>query len=90
MTAGRSAVASSSSLSIQKQIETNPADFSRRAQRLKLAADLAAQAVEARDARGLQRALDGVDKACESCHLHYFYPGDKRAWQAAKEDGIVD
>jgi hypothetical protein len=46
--------------------------------------------VEAHDARGVQKALDGVDKACESCHLHYFYPNDKRAHQAAREDGIVD
>ncbi len=43
-----------------------------------------------RDPRALQRALDGVDKACESCHLHYFYPADKRAWVAAKEDGMSD
>jgi len=31
-----------------------------------------------------------VDKACESCHLHYWYPNDKRAREAAKEDGVVD
>ena len=51
---------------------------------------MASGAVDAHDPRALQRALDGVDKACESCHLHYFYPNDKRAWQAAKEDGGVD
>ena len=75
---------------IQGQLDSNRADFNRRAERMKTAADVAAQAVEAHDARALERALDGVDKACESCHLHYFYPNDKRAWQAAKEDGLVD
>jgi cytochrome c556 len=31
-----------------------------------------------------------VDKACESCHLRYWYPNDKRAREAAKADGVVD
>ena len=75
---------------IQHAIDTNRDDFNRRALRLQRTADVAIGAVDAKDPRALQRALDGVDKACESCHLHYFYPNDKRAWQAAKEDGGVD
>jgi cytochrome c556 len=75
---------------IQQQLDANRADFDRRAQRLKTTADVAAKAVDAKDPHALEKALDGVDKACESCHLHYFYPNDKRAWQAAKEDGGVD
>ena len=59
-------------------------DFDRRAYRLRQTADVATQAAEAHDPHALLRALDGVDKACEGCHLHYFYPNDKRAWQAAK------
>ena len=75
---------------IQKTIDANRPDFNRRAYHLQKTADVGMQAAQAHDARGLQRALDGVDKACEGCHLHYFYPNDKRAWQAAKEDGGVD
>jgi cytochrome c556 len=75
---------------IQKAIDSNRPDFDRRAMRLKGAADVAMQAAQTRDPRALERALDGVDKACEACHLHYFYPNDKRAWQAAKEDGLKD
>ncbi len=75
---------------IQQAVDAHRDDFNRRANRLRSAADVAMQAVQAHDARGLERALDGVDKACESCHLHYFYPNDKRAQQAAKEDGIKD
>ena len=75
---------------IQHAIDANRADFNNRALRLQHAADGATQATQLHDPRALQRALDGVDKACESCHLHYFYPNDKRAWQAAKEDGGVD
>jgi cytochrome c556 len=75
---------------IQQTIDSHRADFDKRAQRLKAAADKAAQAAQAHDGRALYRSLDGIDKACESCHLHYFYPGDKRAWVAAKEDGMSD
>ena len=75
---------------IQRAIDSHRADFNGRALRLQHAADAAGAAVNAHDPRALERALDGVDKACEGCHLHYFYPNDKRAWQAAKEDGGVD
>jgi hypothetical protein len=75
---------------IQKAIDDHRSDFDLHAQRLRDAADAAQRATDLHDARALQRALDRVDKACESCHLHYFYPNDKRAWQAAKEDGMPD
>jgi hypothetical protein len=75
---------------IQATIDSHRADFDKRAQRLKTAAAKAAEAAEAHDAKALFRSFDGIDKACESCHLHYFYPNDKRAWVAAKEDGMTD
>ena len=31
-----------------------------------------------------------LDRACESCHRHYWYPNDRRAQDAAKEQGLVD
>ena len=75
---------------IQQTIDSHRDDFNNRALRLQAAANKAAAAAQAHDAHGLYRSLDGIDKACESCHLHYFYPGDKRAWVAAKEDGMKD
>jgi len=75
---------------IQQTIDSHRDDFDKRALRLKAAADRAAQAAQAHDGPGLYKALDGIDKACESCHLHYFYPNDMRAWVAAKEDGMKD
>ena len=75
---------------IQQTIDSHRDDFDKRALRLQAAANKAAEAAQAHDAHGLYRALDGIDKACESCHLHYFYPGDTRAWVAAKEDGMTD
>ena len=47
------------------------------------------KAAEARDAKALFVAISGIDKACESCHLHYWYPNDKRAHQAAREEGGI-
>jgi hypothetical protein len=75
---------------IQKLIDGDRNSFIRRARRLQDAAALSLQAVQAKDKDALLQAIDKIDKACENCHLHYWYPNDKRAQQAAKEDGIVD
>jgi len=75
---------------VQALIDANPGDFARRAQRLYDAASVVMQAVDRKDQDALLRSLDRIDKACEGCHLHYWYPKDERAQQAAKEDGIVD
>ena len=75
---------------IQQTIDSHRDDFDKRALRLRAAANKAAEAAEAHDGHALYRSLDGIDKACESCHLHYFYPNDTRAWVAAKEDGMTD
>ena len=75
---------------IQRLIDNDRDAFVRRARRLQDAAALALKAIDARDKAELFTRLGDVDKACESCHLHYWYPNDKRAREAAKEDGIVD
>jgi Cytochrome C' len=75
---------------VQKAVAADPASLDRRARRLQNAATLAMKAVDARDKEALLRAIDGIDKACENCHLHYWYPNDHRAQEAAKEDGVTD
>ena len=75
---------------IQKLIDDDRDAFVRRARRLQDAAALTLKAIDARDKKELFAKLVDVDKACESCHLYYWYPNDKRARQAAKEEGIVD
>src|SRR5215210_358417 len=74
---------------IQQLIDGDRDAFVRRARRLQDAATLALKAIDARDKRELFAKLGDVDKACESCHLHYWYPNDKRAREAAKEDGVI-
>jgi len=75
---------------VQRLIDADRGNFERRAKRLQNAAALGIKAVDSRDKAALFKALDRIDKACENCHLHYWYPNDKRAQQAAKEDGVTD
>ena len=73
---------------IQKLIDDDRDAFVRRARRLQDSATLALKAIDARDKKALFSRLGDVDKACESCHLHYWYPNDKRAQAAAREEGV--
>lgn len=74
---------------IQRLMDSQHADFVIRAGRLRDAAKIGMRAAEARDPKALFKAISGIDKACESCHLHYWYPNDQRAHQAAKEEGGI-
>src|SRR5262249_27193198 len=71
---------------IQKLVDGDRASFFRRARRLQDAAAEALKAADAKDKDALFHAIENIDKACENCHLHYWYPNDKRAQEAAKED----
>lgn len=75
---------------IQRLLDADHPSFVRRARRLQDAAVLAMKAVDAKNKDDLFHAIDSIDKACENCHLHYWYPNDKRAQEAAKEDGITE
>jgi len=75
---------------VQNLLDAERPDFIRRAFRLKDAASVGIQAANAKDKDALRTALDSIDKACESCHLHYWYPNDKRAREAAKENGVIE
>jgi cytochrome c556 len=75
---------------IQKLIDDDRPNFFRRARRLQDAAASVLKATDAKDKDALFHAIEAIDKACENCHLHYWYPNDKRAQEAAKEQGLVD
>jgi hypothetical protein len=64
---------------IQAKIEKDRALWYKHADGLKTAALEAVQVAKARDFEGLFKAGDTVDKACEACHLEYWYPGDREA-----------
>ena len=74
---------------VERLINAQRAVFVVRAGRLRDTAKVAMTAAEAKDPKALFKAISGIDKACESCHLHYWYPNDKRAHQAAQEEGGI-
>jgi hypothetical protein len=63
---------------IQALIDSDPAKFTRHAQELTQAALIALKAADAKNVDALFSAGDEIDKACESCHLEYWYPKDKK------------
>jgi hypothetical protein len=71
---------------IQQVIDKDPALFRTRARALQDAARGAVEAIDRKDAKGLFDAAGRIDKACENCHLQYWYPNDKRAQEAAREN----
>jgi len=76
---------------IQKKIEADPALWNKNANGLRDEALKVIEIVKARDADKLFAAGSDIDKACENCHLEYWYPGDKKAVleDAAKRVTIV-
>jgi hypothetical protein len=64
---------------IEAKVKNNPALWNQHADGLRAAALETVEIVKARDANGLFAAGDKIDKACEACHLEYWYPGDKKA-----------
>ena len=75
---------------IQKLIDGDRASFIRRAKRLQEAASMSLKAIEARDTKALFSAIEHIDRACENCHLHYWYPKDSRALSEAKKSGVYE
>jgi hypothetical protein len=64
---------------IEAKVKQDPAMWNRHADGLRAAALESLQIIKSRDAEGLFDAGDKIDKACERCHLEYWYPGDKKA-----------
>jgi cytochrome c556 len=71
---------------MQTLVDRDPALFRTRARALQDAAQAALRAIDAKNPKGLFDAATRLDKACESCHLQYWYPNDKRAQEAAKQN----
>ena len=68
---------------VQALIDADRPAFATRARALQDAATLALKAIDAKDKDALFQASDGIDQACENCHLRYWYPNDERAQAAA-------
>ncbi|MBA4285307.1 MAG: hypothetical protein C0434_07215 [Xanthomonadaceae bacterium] len=63
---------------VQQKVAADPRAFHAHAQTLQAAAEQTLAAVDRRSIDGLLEAGYRLDRACEGCHLVYWYPGDKR------------
>jgi hypothetical protein len=64
---------------IQAKIDQDRALWNTHANELRDKAIKVLEIVNARDANALFQAGSDIDRACENCHLEYWYPGDKKA-----------
>ena len=67
---------------IQKLIAEDPATWTRLVNRLHDAAVPALNAANAKNAQGIFDAGEYIERACEACHQHYWYPPSQApAWK---------
>lgn len=66
---------------IQTLIDDDRESFVKLAHGLHDAMTVAIKAIDGKNADALFDAGDGIDKACENCHLKYWYPGKQVAGQ---------
>jgi hypothetical protein len=64
---------------IQVKIDADRGLWNRRADELRDQAVKVLAMVKARDSSQLLQAGSDIDRACENCHLDYWYPGDRAA-----------
>jgi len=64
---------------IEAKIKKDPNLWAKHADGLRQVAIESLAVIKSRDAQALFDVGDRIDKACESCHLEYWYPGDKKA-----------
>lgn len=64
---------------IQAKVDQDRALWNKYADGLRDAAMSSVKVARARDAEALFDVGSQIDKACENCHLEYWYPGDKKA-----------
>jgi len=63
---------------IQKAIDGDRPSFTKFVHALNAAGVKALTAIDAKNAESLVEAGDAMDKACENCHLKYWYPNSPR------------
>ena len=59
-------------------VAKSPAIFAQKAAGIRAAALIALKAIDAKDVEGLSNAGGDIDEACESCHLVFWYPEEKK------------
>lgn len=74
---------------IEAKINADRAKWNQHADALRVASLKVIEIVKARNADGIFDAGTEIDKACESCHLEYWYPGDRAAVVADQQKKVT-
>jgi len=64
---------------IQAKVDADPVLWDAKIQALRNVALSLIEIADKRDTKELFEAGETLDKACEACHLEYWYPGDRKA-----------
>ena len=64
---------------IQAKVDADPVLWDAKIQALRNVALSVIEIADKRDTKELFEAGEDLDKACEACHLEYWYPGDRKA-----------
>ena len=74
---------------IEAKINADRPKWNQHAEALRVASLKAIEIVKARNADRIFDAGTEIDKACESCHLEYWYPGDRAAVVADQQKKVT-
>ena len=74
---------------IEAKINADRAKWNQHADALRVASLKAIEIVKSRNADKIFDAGTEIDKACESCHLEYWYPGDRAAVVADQQKKVT-
>jgi len=74
---------------IQAKVDQNRALWNKYADRLREAALGSVKVARMRDFEALFTAGSEIDKACEACHLEYWYPGDRKLVEQQQNNRVT-
>ena len=74
---------------IEAKIDADRKKWNEHADALRVASLNALKIVKARNPEAILDAGSEIDKACESCHLEYWYPGDRAAVLADQQKKVT-
>jgi hypothetical protein len=78
-----------SSAEIEAKVNANRDLWNKHADELRTVALASLTVVKARNVDGLFQIGSDIDKACENCHLEFWYPGDKEAVLADQKKKVT-
>jgi hypothetical protein len=74
---------------IQQRVESDPRLWNSHVDQLRDEAIKVLEIAKKRDTDALFQAGTNIDRACETCHLEYWYPGDREAVERDRRSAVI-